>query len=86
MKKNNIIKNSSNEIIGLKLNKFRVDASYYVGYGARLRKLRGVAKKSVVVLATTHERALEIARRVHGVKDDGSLSAGYIARAVRIKY
>ena len=80
------IKNSENQIIALKLNKFRVEATYYVGYGANLRKLRGVAKKTAVVLATTKDRAIEIASRVHDVKETGSLSAGYIVKATRIKY
>ena len=80
------IKNSDNQIIASKLKKFRVEAIYYVGYGANLRKLRGVAKKTAVVLATTKDRAFEIASRVHDIKETGSLSAGYIVRATRIKY
>lgn len=80
------IKNSENQIIALKLNKFRVEATYYVGYGANLRKLRGVPKKTAVVLATTEDRAIEIASRVYDIKESGSLSAGYIVRATRVKY
>ena len=85
MKNTTVIKDSNNQIIALKLRRFRVDATYYVGYGANLRKLRGVAKKSAVVLATTKDRAIEIAARVHDIKESGSLSAGYIVRATRLK-
>lgn len=81
MKNPNVIKDSNNQIIALKLNKFEVVAKYYVGYGANLRRLRGIKNKKAIVLATTHERALEIAERVHGIKDTGGLSAGYIATA-----
>ena len=84
--KNNLIKNNQGEIIALKLSKFKVEATYYTGYGANLRKLRGVAKKSCEVLATSKVRALEIAERVHNIKDTGGLSAGYITTAKKIKY
>lgn len=84
--KNTTIKDSNNQIIALKLSRFRVEAAYYVGYGANLRKLRGVAKKSAIVLATTKDRAIEIAARVHDIKESGSLNAGYIVSATRIKY
>lgn len=84
--KNTTIKDSNNQIIALKLNKFRVEATYYVGYGANLRKLRGVAKKSAIVLATTKDRAIEIAGRIHDIKESGSLSAGYIVSATRVKF
>ena len=82
----NIIKDSNNQIIALKLNKFEVSATYFVGYGARLRKLRGVAQKKAIVLATNEARALEIAQRVHNIKETGGLSAGYIVKARKIKY
>lgn len=81
-----IIKNSNNEIIGLRLNKFEVSATYYVGYGARLRKLRGVKVKRAIVLATNEARALEIAERVHNIKETGGLSAGYIVKARKIRF
>ena len=86
MKNSTTIKNSQNQIIALKLSKFRVEATYYVGYGANLRKLRGVPKKSAIVFATTKDRAIEIASRVHDIKESGSLNAGYIVNATRIKY
>ena len=82
----NIIKDSNNQIIALKLNKFEVRATYFVGYGARLRKLRGVPTKTAIVLATNEARALEIAQRVYDIKETGSLSAGYIVKARKIKY
>ena len=82
----NIIKDSNNQIIALKLNKFEVKATYFVGYGARLRKLRGVPTKKAIVLATNEARALEIADRVHNIKETGGLSAGYIVKARKIKY
>ena len=82
----NIIKDSNNQIIALKLNKFEVRAIYFVGYGARLRKLRGVPAKKAIVLATNEARALEIAQRVHNIKETGGLSAGYIVKARKIKY
>ena len=81
----NIIKDSNNQIIALKLNKFEVSATYFVGYGARLRKLRGVPTKTAIVLATNEARALEIAQRVHNIKETGGLSAGYIVKARKIK-
>ncbi len=83
MKNPNFIKNSDNQIIALKLNKFEVIARYMVGYGANLRKLAGVPNKKVVVLATNESRALEIAERVYGIKDTGGLSAGYIVTAYK---
>lgn len=82
----NIIKDSNNQIIALKLNKFEVSASYFVGYGARLRKLRGVPTIKAIVLATNEARALEIAQRVHNIKETGGLGAGYIVKARKIKY
>lgn len=82
----NIIKNSNNQIIALKLNKFEVKATYFVGYGARLRKLRGVPTIKAIVLATNEARALEIAKRVYNIKETGGLSAGYIVKARKIKY
>lgn len=82
----NIIKNSKNEIIALKLNKFEVSATYYVGYGANLRKLRGVKIKRAIVLATNESRALEIAERVHDIKESGGLSAGYIVKVTRKRF
>ena len=82
----NIIKDSNNQIIGLKLNKFEVRATYFVGYGARLRKLRGVPAKKAIVLATNEARALEIAQRIHDIKETGGLGAGYIVKARKIKY
>ena len=82
----NIIKDSNNQIIALKLNKFEVRATYFVGYGAKLRKLRGVAQKKAIVLATNEARALEIAQRVHNIKETGGLGAGYIVKARKIKY
>ena len=82
----NIIKDSNNQIIALKLNKFEVKATYFVGYGARLRKLRGVPTKKAIVLATNEARALEIAQRVHNIKETGGISAGYIVKARKIKY
>ena len=82
----NIIRDSNNQIIALKLNKFEVKATYFVGYGARLRKLRGVPTKKAIVLATNEARALEIAQRVHNIKETGGLGAGYIVKARKIKY
>lgn len=82
----NIIKDSNNQIIALKLNKFEVKATYFVGYGARLRKLRGVPTIKAIVLATNEARALEIAQRVYDIKETGGLGAGYIVKARKIKY
>ncbi len=83
--KKNIIKNSEGQIIALMLTKYEVSATYYVGYGANLRKLRGVAIKRAIVLAPNEARALEIAERVHNIKESGSLSAGYIVKARKLK-
>jgi hypothetical protein len=83
--KKNIVRNSENQIIALMLNKYEVSASYFVGYGANLRKLRGVAIKRAIVLAPNEARALEIAGRVHNIKESGSLSAGYIVKARKIR-
>ena len=83
--KKNIIKNSEGQIIALMLNRYEVSASYFVGYGANLRKLKGVAIKRAIVLASNEARALEIAERVHNIKESGSLSAGYIVKARKIK-
>lgn len=85
MKNTTVIKDSNNQIIALKLRRFRVDATYYVGYGANLRKLRGVAKKSAIVLATTKDRAIEIAARVHDINESGSLNSGYIVTVTLLK-
>ena len=82
----NIIKDSNNQIIALKLNKFEVRATYFIGYGAKLRKLRGVPTKKTIVLATNEARALEIAQRIHDIKETGGLGAGYIVKARKIKY
>jgi hypothetical protein len=81
-----VIKNSDNQIIALKLNKFEVVARFMVGYGANLRKLRGVANKKVVVLATNESRALEIAERVHNIKETGGLSSGYVVTATKKRW
>ncbi len=81
-----VIKNSDNQIIALKLNKFEVVARYMVGYGANLRKLAGVANKKVVVLATNESRALEIAERVHNIKETGGMSAGFVVKASKKKW
>lgn len=81
----NIVKNSQGQIIALMLTKYEVSATYYVGYGANLRKLRGVAIKRAIVLAPNEARALEIAARVHNIKESGSLSAGYIVKARKLK-
>jgi hypothetical protein len=86
MKNKNVIKNSNNEIIGLKLNKFEVVARYMVGYGANLRKLAGVANKKVVVLATNPARAIEIAARIHDLKDEGGLNAGWVVSASKKRW
>ena len=86
MKNKNVIKNSNNEIIGLKLKKFEVVARYMVGYGANLRKLAGVANKKVVVLATNESRALEIAERVHNIKETGGLSSGYVIKVTKKRW
>jgi hypothetical protein len=86
MKNKNVIKNFNNEIIGLKLKKFEVVARYMVGYGANLRKLAGVVNKRVVVLATNESRALEIAERVHGIKDEGGLNAGWVVSASKKRW
>ena len=43
--KNKIIKNSEGQIIALMLNKYEVSSSYFLGYGASLRKFRGVLTK-----------------------------------------
>lgn len=88
MKKNikkNIVKNSENQIVALMLNKYEVRGTYFVGYGANLRKLRGVAIKRAIVLAPNQARALEIAERVHNIKESGSLSAGYIVKVRKIR-
>ena len=81
-----VIKNSKNQIVALKLNKFEVVARYMVGYGANLRKLAGVANKKVVVLATNESRALEIAERVHNIKETGGLSSGYVVKATKKRW
>jgi hypothetical protein len=81
-----VIKNSDNQIVALKLNKFEVVAHYMVGYGANLRKLAGVANKKVVVLATNASRALEIAERVHNIKETGGLSSGYVVKATKKRW
>lgn len=83
--KKNIVKNSEGQIIALMLNSYLVSATYYVGYGANLRKLKGVAIKRAIVLAPNEARALEIAERVHNIKEDCSLSAGYIVKARKLK-
>jgi len=81
-----VIKNSNNQIIALKLNKFEVVARYMVGYGANLRKLAIVANKKVMVLATNESRALEIAERVHNIKETGGLSSGYVVKATKKRW
>ena len=81
-----VIKNSDNQIVALKLNKFEVVARFMVGYGANLRKLAGVANKKVVVLATNASRALEIAERVHNIKETGGLSSGYVVKATKKRW
>jgi hypothetical protein len=86
MKNPNVIKNSNNQIIALKLNRFEVVARYMVGYGANLRKLAGVANKKVVILATNESRALEIAERVHDIKETGGLSSGYVVKATKKRW
>jgi hypothetical protein len=81
-----VIKNSNNQVVALKLNKFEVVARFMVGYGANLRRLRGVANKKVVVLATNESRALEIAERVHNIKETGGLSSGYVVKATKKRW
>jgi len=81
-----VIKNSNNQIIALKLNKFEVVARFMVGYGANLRKLASVANKKVVVLATNESRALEIAERVHNIKETGGLSSGFVVKATKKRW
>ena len=76
-----VIKNQNNEIIALKLSKFQVIARYYVGYGARMKRLRGVKNQYFKVLATTHDRAIEIVRLKNIVRE--GFSSGYVLSAVK---
>jgi len=77
----NLIKNKNNQIIGLKLSQFEVTAKYYIGYGARIKRLRSVKNQYFKVLATTHERAIEIIRSKKIVSE--AFNSGYILSAVK---
>ena len=68
-----------------KINWYRVEAVYYTGYGANLRKLRGVPKKSCEVLASSRNGALEIARLEHDIQETGGRNAGYMVKATKLK-
>lgn len=81
MKKRTTIRNNNNGIIALKLSKFEVAARYFVGYGARMKRLRSIQNKYFTVLATTHERAVDIVRKKNVVRE--GFSSGYVLRATR---
>ena len=81
--KNYLIKNKE-EIIGLKITKFLVTAKYYVGYGANLKKLRGVKNRTFEILANRPERAIMIAEQKSELHQ--SLSTGWIFSAKKINY
>jgi hypothetical protein len=76
-----LIKNKNNEIIGLKLSQFEVTAKYYVGYGARMKRLKSIKNQYFKVLATTHERAIEIVRSKKIVRE--GFNSGYVLSAVK---
>jgi hypothetical protein len=75
------IKNKSGEIIALKLSKFQVAAKYFVGYGARMKRLRGIKNQYFTVLATTHERACQIIRDKNLVRE--GFNSGYVLIATK---
>jgi len=76
-----VIKNRTGEIIALKLSKFQVTAKYFVGYGARMKRLRGVRNQHFTVLATTHERACQIIRDKNIVRE--GFNSGYVLSATK---
>ena len=76
-----IIKNQNNEIIALKLSKFEVIAKYYVGHGARMKRLKSIKNQYFKVLATTHDRAIEIIRSKNIVTE--GFNSGYVLSAVK---
>jgi len=39
-----------------------------------------------MVLATNESRALEIAERVHNIKETGGLSSGYVVKATKKRW
>ena len=79
--KNTTIRNKNGEIIALKLSKFEVVAKYFVGYGAKMKRLRSVKNKYFTVLATTHERACQIIREKELVRE--GFNNGYILTATK---
>jgi len=76
-----LIKNKNNEIIALKLSKFEVSARYYVGYGARMKRLKSIKNQYFKVLATTHDRAVKIVRSKNIIRE--GFNSGYVLRAVK---
>ena len=75
------IKNKSGEIIALKLSKFEVTARYYMGYGARMKRLRAVKNQYFKVLATTHDRAIKIIQEKNIVRE--GFNSGYVLTAIK---
>jgi hypothetical protein len=72
------IKNSN------KVQKFKVESDYYIGYGANLKKLRGVKKKIFTQWAVSRDHAVRLVEIKNPEIDSYSLSTGWISRAIRI--
>ena len=67
-----------------KVQKFRVESAYYVGYGANLRRLRGVKKKIFTQWGVSIGHAVRLVEIKNPEIDSYSLSTGWISRAIRI--
>ena len=80
--KNFQIRNKQNEIIGLKIFKFEVIAKYFVGYGANLKKIRGVKNRKFEILASSKEMAIHLIEKKSKLHQ--GLSAGWIFSAKKL--
>lgn len=78
------IRNAQNDIIGLKIYKFQVIAKYYAGYGANLKKLKGIKNRKFQILANRPEMAIHLIEQKSKLHQ--GLRTGWKFSAKKINY